>query len=569
MVPYSTVLQPARGVRGARHGWNVETVAGIRKDRAVPEFAIKEAPAGDKLRGGYYTPEPIARFIAAWVAEAGNTLLEPACGDGAIFAPLVEASRGSALGIELFEQEAVKARVRTGGEVLAGDFFTWFDAKKYGTFDGVAGNPPYIRFGSWDDEYRKPALRLMQIEGLRPTKLTNAWVPFVVAAVLAVREGGRVGLVLPAELLQVGYAANLRSYLVDKCSRINVVSFRQLVFPGIQQEVILLLAERGVGPAKIRTIEVSDENSLGDLREESPATRAQLHETEKWTKYYLDSEVIEVLRRVRSDGRLARLDKWAEVDVGVVSGRNSFFCLTRADAERRRISPYCLPLVSRSQQIPGLTYADQDLAEQDAAGSRTRLLALTSEFNPRDNAWVANYLAAGEADGVPTGYKCRIRRHWWVVPTAWVPDGFMLRQISTHPRIVANEANATCTDTLHRVRTRPGVNVNRLAVAAYNSATFALSEIIGRSYGGGILELEPSEAEALPIADPSLVPPSLLPKVDELSRMGRITDALDLLDQAVLIDGAGFTPDEVAVLRRAWEQLRDRRKHRGRSARKG
>ena len=83
---------------------------------------------------------------------------------------------------------------------------------------------------------------------MKPNKLTNAWVPFVVASVVACRDGGRLGLVIPgAELMQVGYAAELRQYLIDHCSAVTVVCFKRLVFPGILQEVVLLLAEKGEG----------------------------------------------------------------------------------------------------------------------------------------------------------------------------------------------------------------------------------------------------------------------------------------------------------------------------------
>ena len=47
-------------------------------------FAGPAAPSAEKLRGGYYTPEPVARFLAEWVTSAGPRLLEPSCGDGAI-----------------------------------------------------------------------------------------------------------------------------------------------------------------------------------------------------------------------------------------------------------------------------------------------------------------------------------------------------------------------------------------------------------------------------------------------------------------------------------------------------
>ena len=102
-----------------------------------------------------------------------------------------------------------------------------------------------------------------------------------------------------------------------------------------------------------------------------------------------------------------------------------------------------------------------------------------------------------------------------------------------------------------------------LAAAAYNSATFALAEVLGRSYGGGILELEPSECEALPVPDPALVPEDLAIKVDELVRQRRTEDALDLVDRLILVEKLGVDPTEIAVLRRAWTRLRDRRARRG------
>src|SRR6202007_910015 len=125
-------------------------------------------------------------------------------------------------------------------------------------WDGVAGNPPYIRFGNWASDQREPALDLMRREGLRPNRLTNAWVPFVVASTVLVRDGGRVGLVLPAELLQVGYAAQLRELLLRRFGEITLLTFERLVFDGILQEVVLFCGVVGAGPARIRTVHLGD-----------------------------------------------------------------------------------------------------------------------------------------------------------------------------------------------------------------------------------------------------------------------------------------------------------------------
>ncbi len=526
-------------------------------------FAAKLAPSAEKLRGGYYTPEPVARFIASWVAAAGPRTLEPSCGDGAVLRHLTTHS-SLALGIELHAEEAAKAAQH--GRVENADFFAWFGQGEHGAFDGVAGNPPYIRFGNWTDEHRRPAFDLMTAHGLRPSRYTNAWVPFVVASVLALREHGRAALVVPAELLQVGYAAQLRAWLIDQCSRITIVSFRKLLFDGVLQEVVVLLAERGAGPAMIGTIELQDADALAAADIDAPhLTRAPLHADEKWTKYYLPADDIERIRKLRRASTFVPIGDLASVNVGVVTGRNSFFCFVPSRARELGVEDQTVPIVTRSAQLTGITHTAADMARLDRGNTATRLFVPSSDVTLATHPAVRSYVQLGETENVHTGYKCRIRREWWRVPSVQVPDGFMLRQISTAPRIVANEAGATSTDTIHRVFTRDGVDIRRLAAGAVNSITFALSEITGRSYGGGILELEPSEAVALLVPQPSAVPLELITTVDELVRAQRVDEALDLVDEEVLHQRLGVSRSTSAEFRRVWRRLRDRRLDRGAS----
>ena len=41
----------------------------------VAAFVAPAVPTPEKLRGGYYTPDPVARFLAEWVAAAGQICL--------------------------------------------------------------------------------------------------------------------------------------------------------------------------------------------------------------------------------------------------------------------------------------------------------------------------------------------------------------------------------------------------------------------------------------------------------------------------------------------------------------
>jgi adenine-specific DNA methylase len=524
-------------------------------------------PDAAKLRGGYYTPPVIASLLAKWAVRHPNAhVLEPSCGDGELVAAVAPrlSSDGHIVAVELFEEEARKAAVRGGAvcTTVVGDVFSWFDGSHDGAYDACVGNPPFIRYQSFPEDHREAAFALMAEEGLRPTRLTNAWVPFVALATKALRPGGRLALVVPAELMQVGYAAEMREYLIRKFADLRVITFRRLVFPSIQQETILLLGTRAEvedGRAAVSFVELDSPDDLSLERNFAAAhVDADLdHGREKWTQYFLSPIELGVVRSVESVPEFTTLGALAEVDVGVVTGRNEFFVLTPTQAEGLGIAEFCLPLVGRSAQIPGLVLRQREWNALRREDGKCLLLQLGDQKRRSLSRKARAYVCWGEEHGVHEGYKCRIRLpNWWNVPSTWVPDAFLLRQIHDGPRIIHNRARATATDTIHRVRVKAGVNAASLAAASINSLTCAFSEIRGRSYGGGVLELEPTEAEGLPF--PRLANGLPLDDLDEWARRKGSEAVMPEIDR-LLLERAGLDPKDVLVLRGIWKKLRERR----------
>ena len=300
---------------------------------------MKPIEGYNKLRGGYYTPKKIAEFIATWAIRTKNDeILEPSCGDGSFISAIADrlhemgasdqSIKHNVTGVELDKVEASKAS-QYGPNVVQSDFFTYYqkciDGEK--EFDVIVGNPPFIRYQNFEEEYRKVAFELMTKHGFQPNRLMNIWLPFLVLACKALKPDGRVGMVIPAELFQVDYAAEARLFLSNYFESLTLVTFKKLVFDDIQQEVILLLGERKSSKQGIRVVELDGLESLisaGQTCLEVAEVKKLDHSKDKWVKYYLSNEELNLLDRLNKSSKITNATDLYDVNVGLVSGENAF-----------------------------------------------------------------------------------------------------------------------------------------------------------------------------------------------------------------------------------------------------
>ncbi len=133
----------------------------------------------------------------------------------------------------------------------------------------------------------------------------------------------------------------------------------------------------------------------------------------------------------------------------------------------------------------------------------------------------------------------------------------MLKRAHHYPRLVLNNAEAYTTDTAYRIRPF-GIKPEALVLGFVNSLTCLTAEMEGRHYGGGVLELVPSEIERL------LVPiikttSAMLGAADRRFRSAKDAPSFLRMQDALVLGRIGMTKEEQDMLHNAWLRLRDRR----------
>ena len=112
---------------------------------------------------------------------------------------------------------------------------------------------------------------------------------------------------------------------------------------------------------------------------------------------------------------------------------------------------------------------------------------------------------------------------------------------------------------MHRIKINPGVKIETLTGCFYNSLSFAFTEILGRSYGGGVLELMPSEVKriVLPFSENNN---GLLDEIDQMLRNKKdIINILEFTDEMILKNGFGLSTKDIKLAHSIWSKLSQRR----------
>jgi len=541
---------------------------------------VEDIDRRTKARGAFFTPPQIAHYLASWaIRDAGDSILEPSCGEASFL--LAAGRRLKALGglqhslphqlhgVEIHEQSAHTAKLRLSAEglnaeIAVRDFFEFDTSARY---RAIIGNPPFVRYQDFSGLDRARSLEAALAQGVRLSGLASSWAAFVVQAARHLAEDGRLALVLPAELLSVGYAREIRTFLLRRFASVRLVIFEERVFPGVLEEVVLLLAEGTGGAHRFEVYQTKNADTLPDVH----ATGWIPHtprDGAKWTAALLAEDAFGKYEALR-EASFEQLDDWGSTYLGAVTGNNRYFALNAAEAREAGLSERDLIRISPpgSRHLRGLTFTDAAWKALAKEGARSFMFYPAGELA----GTAERYAKLGEEAGVAKAYKCRVRTPWWRVPLVHVPDLFLTYMNHERPRLITNATEAHILNSVYGVRLREGrkkLGRDLLPLSCLNSVTLLGAEVVGRAYGGGLLKLEPREADKLPVPSLDSIRKketelrSVRPQLAATLRNGSVDLAAQIVDRVLL---PHVPNDDLSALRVARDMLFHRRRARAKN----
>jgi adenine-specific DNA-methyltransferase len=538
---------------------------------------VRDEVTADKLRGGFYTPQALVDFCwqrAASLIDGERTfrVLEPSAGDGAFVRGIARTADDlrrrvtDVVAAEIVPAEAAKAELslralELPGQVLRRSILPWAaDTDEW--FGLVVGNPPFVRYQFVSQADKAAIATLGGRLGLTFGGVGNLWIPVLLGSLARLEPGGALSVVLPTECFTGSSAGVVRDWLMGEFENLTFDLFPPGSFPDVLQEVAVVSGRRAAAsaptPADVGIVEHS-----ADRRSWSWSFTPKAGDR-SWTRFLLDPRYLAAIDDAQSLAAVSPLGKVARMEVSIVTGANDFFCVDDATVEQFGLRSWAKPLLARSKYAPGLIVNADDLREACASGARAWLLDFDAAApDPARSSGSRSYLRTGIKRRLPARYKCSIRKPWYRVPSVRAGGLLLSKRSHLFPRLMLNEADAYTTDTIYRGDVLPGgpLSAADLVAGFHCSLTLLTVELEGRSFGGGVLELVPSEIARLCVVNrPGLG--EELARLDEAVRAGVGPDDLVAETDAMLVRRGLLSPDTVALLAEARHELMARRLHR-------
>lgn len=530
-----------------------------------------------KHTGSYYTPEFLSGFIMKYLAPYFSSkdhisILEPSVGDGSFVRAFNKTAftnknqTHSFTGIDKIKIELNKAK-KASKKLSKGNctyIFNNIDFLEYQKnctekFSIIAGNPPYIKKQLLNDFQIKLCDEIHQSAKLSTASVKNIWSAFLVRSCQLLDDDGVLAFVLPAELLQVKFSQELRALLTLEFNRTEIFTFDDLLFDCKGQDTVLLFGyKKHIAPGQYYShIKKTEQLSTNDfiLTQNSALVNTET----KWSHHLMSPDNLVFIKNLGK--RLHSINYYSESKPGIVTAANNFFIVNEQTEREYKLGEFTHPIIQKALYVNGsVVFTNDDFAMLLADGKQSKVLVIKDEDAGRLSGRVLEYLKLGEDQNLQDGHKCSRRKNWYVIPNiADAPEAFFFRRSHHYPKLIKNNAVMLVTDTAYKVNIKPNYNINSLIYSFYNSLSLTFAELEGRYYGGGVLELTPSEFKSIPIPYISIANHEFDIFAAQFENKNEINDILHRNDFRILNTALNLNNEEIERIQRIYRSLINKR----------
>ena len=463
-----------------------------------------------KNSGSFYTPQTLADFLVDYLSDklkskSSVSILEPSAGDG-VFVKTVFKHQLLAEKIERFVaveknkrelNKIIKVIKGTSFAAINSDFLD-FQLNNNQKFSLVLGNPPYIKTSLLNKRQVKKCKAIHHNANLSNNNPKNIWTAFLVRCIEFTNDNGVLAFVLPSELLQVKFAAELRELILKEFERVEIFTFNELLFKDCKgQDTILLIVERKAASKGVYYCNIDKLDDLS-IKKFTLAQNVKIRES-KWTHHHLETDEIELLEKIKQ--KIKTVNYYCNSRAGIVTAANDFFIVDTNTVNKYSLNNFVKPIIQRGIFVNGsvvLTVEEfQALVDKSKPAY---LITLDKNSVIRKNAKLWSYLQIGKEKMIHTRYKTSLRKNWYEIPNVGTTaEAFFFKRCYEYPKLIKNSANVLSTDSAYTITMKENFKVENFIFSFYNSLTLSFAELNGRYYGGGVLELTPNEFKNLPV----------------------------------------------------------------------
>jgi len=411
------------------------------------------------------------------------------------------------------------------------------------TFDVVVANPPYIEQELLGDKEKRKIKALIEEEykeklfigaalktvkdAIILDKQSDIYIYFYIHGVRFLKNGGRLGFISSNKWLEVDYGLSFQQFLLANTKILYIVEFDRAMFPDAEVNAAVTILEKESNKEKrnentvkfIRVKKKMDLNTQLKLIQEAKEgfeddhIRVNLVRQRDLTggKWNIYLRAPPIFQRIVSNTKVRSLNSIAEVFRGPTTGCDEFFILSRDKAVERSIEPQFLTLcVSSPKKVKRLITEKEKIQDY--------LFTVDMPMSDLRGTNALKYINYGESlevepkkgshrkkRRVPELETLKCRQLWYKSTKFQIAPILLVKMMDKRPKAIWNQARAHASNLFYYII--PKKREDELPLLGFlNSSLGAfLSELYGRSYGGGVLELAAYELKRMPVIDPSML----------------------------------------------------------------